>query len=102
MSETQDPGGGEILKASGVGPSQIRIGMDVLGRDGSPVGTVKEVRQDDFLVDRPLARDVYVPFSFVLATETEWERIRGGPTGPTEVVLTISAAHVDEQHWPHS
>jgi hypothetical protein len=94
---------GDVLKAGGPGPDQIKVGMPVVGVDGKPIGKVKEVRMADFLVDRPLAHDVYVPFSFVLATENEWERIRGGPRiGPPEVVLTVDAAHVDAQDWPHA
>jgi hypothetical protein len=94
---------GDVLKAGGPGPEQIKVGMPVVGVDGKPVGKVKEVRQTDFLVDRPLAHDVFVPFSFVLATESESERIRGGPRRePEEVVLTIGAAHVDTQDWPHA
>src|ERR1041384_1671359 len=42
---------------------QIRPGMEVVGRDGDHVGEVKEVRASDFLVDRSLARDVYIPLS---------------------------------------
>ena len=101
MTERHDEGG-EVLKASTVGPSQIQVGMTVVGLEGDPIGKVKEVRQNDFLVDRPLARDIYVPYSFVLEAQNEYERIRGGPSGPTEVVLTISSAHIDDQDWPHA
>jgi len=45
------------------GSGQIREGMEVVDRDGDHLGIVKEVRGDEFLLDRPLARDVYVPFS---------------------------------------
>jgi hypothetical protein len=33
---------------------------------GEPAGRVKDVRDRDFLLGRPLARDVYVPFSVIL------------------------------------
>ena len=88
-------GGG--LKASGPGPEQIHVGMNVLSVDGQPIGRVKEVRADDFLVDRPVARDVYVPYQFILALPDRTEELRGGAI----VRLNISAAHVDEQHWQH-
>ncbi|GIV97229.1 MAG: hypothetical protein KatS3mg057_1886 [Herpetosiphonaceae bacterium] len=44
---------------------QIREGMLVVGVDGSQIGKVKECRSTDFLVDRRLRRDVYVPFDAV-------------------------------------
>lgn len=44
---------------------QIRPGMLVVALDGEPVGKVKEIRDDAFLVDRPLKTDVFIPFSDV-------------------------------------
>jgi sporulation protein YlmC with PRC-barrel domain len=44
---------------------RIRPGMDVYDMNGQLVGRVKDVRSDDFLIDKRLARDVYVPFSSV-------------------------------------
>ncbi len=44
---------------------QIRTGMHVVSLDGEPVGEVKELRDDAFLVDRPLKTDIFVPFSDV-------------------------------------
>ena len=86
---------GEVLKASGPGAEQIDIGMDVLGVDGQAVGRVKEVRANDFLLDRPMAHDLYVPYQFVLSVPDRGEK----PARPTEVVLTVSAAHLDGQNW---
>jgi len=99
MTETPDAEG-DILKASSPGQGQIEIGMDVVSVDGQPLGRVKEVRGSDFLLDRPMARDMYVPFNAILATPHGWEKYRGGPTEPTEVVLSVSAAHIDMQSWP--
>jgi hypothetical protein len=48
------------------------------------------VRSSDFLVNRPMARDVYMPFS---ACQTV-SRMR--------VVLNIGADEVDNQGWPIS
>jgi hypothetical protein len=93
---------GEILKASHFGKEQIQVGMEVLSSDGQHIGKVKEVREADFLVDRPLARDVFVPYEFVMGTPHEVERMRGAPMGPTEVVISVSAAHVDTQGWQHN
>jgi hypothetical protein len=94
MSHAQGESG-EVLKASSPGAGQIDVGMDVLGVDGQPVGRVKEVRANDFLLDRPLAHDLYVPYQFVLSVPDRGEK----PSRPTEVVLTVSAAHLDNQEW---
>jgi hypothetical protein len=45
-----------------IGPDQGLVGAEVVGSDGTRIGTVKEVRQSDFLVDRPAKRDVYIAF----------------------------------------
>ena len=99
QSERAEPGGHEILEASGPGPEQVEVGMQVVSIDGQRIGRVKEVRPGDFLVDRPLARDVYVPYRFIVATPDQWEQYRGGPPQPTEIVLNVTAAHIDQQHW---
>jgi hypothetical protein len=101
MSETDVPEEGEILKANRLGPDQIKVGMEVTSIDGESVGKVKEVRANDFLLDRPLARDLYVPYSSVLAAEDYGGTFRRGPTEPTEVVLRVSVAHLESQGWKH-
>src|SRR3979411_2253579 len=106
MSDTHEvadnaPDEGEILKANRLGPDQIHVRMDVMSLDGQPWGKVKEVRAEDFLLDRPLARDLYVPYSFVLAAEDYGGTFRRGPTEETEVVLSVSEEHLDKQGWPH-
>ena len=90
---------GEILPASSPGPAQVEVGMDVTSIDGERVGRVKQVRQDRFLLDRPLAHDLWVPFSSVMATQDYTGKFRGGPVEPTEVVLNVSEAHIDSQGW---
>lgn len=67
---------------------QIRPGMEVIGKDGEQVGEVKEVRSNDFLVDRSLARDVYVPFNACQKADADG-RIR----------LNVRADEVDAQDW---
>lgn len=104
MSQSQDSAGdaspqGEILKANTLGPDQIHVGMHVTTLDGERIGTVKEVREDEFLVDRPLAHAVWVPYRFVLAAEGHGDGFRRTPPRPTDVVLTVSAAHIDAQRW---
>jgi hypothetical protein len=80
-SATQDRSATQGLRRD-----EVRKGMEVIGRDGENIGEVKEVRSNDFLVDRPMARDVYVPFS---SANTSEGRIR----------LHISASDVDNQDW---
>lgn len=65
---------------------QIRVGMEVISRDGENIGEVKEVRSNDFLVDRSMARDVYIPFS---ACQTANGQIR----------VNVHADEVDNQGW---
>src|SRR5437588_12336820 len=100
-SEQEPSEQGEVLKANSLGPDQVLVGMDVMSIDGHPVGKVKQVRTEDFLLDRPLARDLYVPFSFVLATEDYGGTFRRGRTEPTEVVLSVSEEQLDKQGWQH-
>src|SRR5438067_7724376 len=102
MSETRDPSHeGEILKAHN--PSdKVHVGMGVTSLDGEPIGKVKEVRGDELLLDRPMARDLWVPLSSVMATEEHRTNYRGGASEPEEVVLNVSAAHIDRQGWRHA
>ena len=92
---------GEILPASSPDPRRIEVGLDVMSLDGERVGRVAEVLANEFRLDRPLARDLWVPFSAVLATEDFTSNFRG-PVQPTSVVLEVSSAHVDDQGWRHS
>lgn len=64
----------------------IRPGMEVIGRDGETVGEVKHVRSNDFLVDRSMARDVYVPLNGC--------QLRNG-----QIHLSVRADEVDIQGW---
>jgi hypothetical protein len=102
IDDQEAPHEGEILKANTLGPDQIHVGMDVMSVDGHQLGKVKEVRAEDFLLDRPMARDLYIPYRFVLATEDYGGTFRRGPTAPTEVVLEVGESEIDNQGWPHS
>ena len=62
-------------------------GMEVLGSNGERVGKVKAVRAADFLVDRPMARDVYVPFECIQAIEGE------------QLTLKVASGDVNDQGW---
>ncbi len=101
MTEQPHHEEGEVLKASGPGPGQIKGGMEVMSLDGQRIGKVKEVGEAEFLVDRPLARDLWVPFGAVMGTQDYSGNVRG-PVQPTSVVLNVSAAHVDAQGWRHA
>ena len=71
------------------GPStrdEIQEGMEVVDTEGDRVGQVKEVRDDDFLVDRSMARDAYVPFSECQISDGQ-------------VRLKVRASEVDDQGW---
>lgn len=70
-----------------VDPSQIHPGMEVVGLRDTRIGTVKEVREHDFLVDRLLQRDVYVPFDAVQAIER------------SRVILNLRPSQVDAMDW---
>ena len=67
---------------------QVSVGMEVLGAEKKRVGQVKEVRASEFLVERSLQRDVYVPFAAIRDV-----------TG-NQVVLTVTSDHVDALKWP--
>ncbi len=71
-----------------VDPSRVQLGMAVVGADGEPVGTVKELHDAAVLVDRPMARDVYVPFYAI-----------DGPRSK-QVVMSVPHDLVDAMDWP--
>jgi hypothetical protein len=73
----------------GANCDHLRQGMAVIGREGGRIGEVKEVRSNDFLVDRPMDRDVYVPFSAFHVSEG---RVR----------LDVNADEVNDQDWQTS
>lgn len=67
---------------------QMQPGMPVVGSDMRNVGLIKEVRENDFLVDIPMHRDLYIPFSAVQNVEAD------------QVVLNIPAHQVGQMNWP--
>jgi hypothetical protein len=78
-----------------VDPRHILVGMDVFGIDGEQVGTVKDVLASEILVDRPFARDVYVPLDAIQAII---DATASDPVDP-HVVLTIRADSVGDTGW---
>ena len=102
MSEPENPPDHSgILKASSPGADQIFIGMTVSTIDGKDVGKVKEVTATEFLVDRPLVRDLWIPFSAVVETSARGEAFRRGPSLSTEVVLSVAYDDLHSQGWRH-
>ena len=67
--------------------ARVRERMDVLGSDAKDIGHVKAIRDTDFLVDRSMHRDVYVPFSAI--RDISGDRI----------VLNIEASQIDNMGW---
>lgn len=69
---------------------KLAEGMAVIGADGQPVGTVKEVHETDFVVARTLQPAVTVPLKAV--------------QGLTEqgIMLTVTGAQVDDHWWAHA
>ncbi len=57
----------------------INTGMKVVGLDGVDVGRVKVVESGYFVLDRPKAPDVAVPFAACMRVEGDmvWLRVEG-------------------------
>ncbi len=66
--------------------NEFRPGLEVIDRDGNHVGEVTEVRNGDFRVERPMARDVYIPFADC--------DVHDG-----KVQLNVRSAGIDRQGW---
>jgi ferritin-like metal-binding protein YciE len=67
--------------------TQMQQGMEVVGQDLGSIGIVKDMRDGDFLVDRKMQRDVYVPYNAI-------QNIDGG-----RAVLNIPTGQVDNMGW---
>ncbi|MDQ3703098.1 MAG: DUF2171 domain-containing protein, partial [Chloroflexota bacterium] len=68
---------------------EVAEGMDVASSDGEVLGVVKEVRANDFLLDRSGQRDLYVPLGAVAKA-----------TG-NQIMLNVTASGVDDMGWPN-
>ena len=69
------------------GGQEVRVGIEVFASDGARIGTVKEVRSNDLLVDRRMARDIYVPFDAI------------ADIGGDRVTLNLPAGEVSARDW---
>lgn len=65
---------------------QLRQEMQVLSRDGKPIGSVKEIRERDFLVRRDMARDIYIPYSALLSVGES-------------AIVQVDSGTVNDQGW---
>ena len=65
---------------------QLRVDMEVIGSNGKVIGHIKEIRDRDFLVDRDMARDIYVPFDQVRSVGAQ-------------AMLAVTDEEVDNQGW---
>jgi hypothetical protein len=70
-----------------IGRELINEGMEVVGSNGEYIGAVKEIREKDFLVDRRVARDVYVPFSAIAKSDGR------------NIFLNIPSDKMDDMDW---
>ena len=70
-----------------IDPTSLVIGMQVVAADGQPIGTLKELRDADMLVNRRLRRDIYVPLSALSEV-----------SGQT-VTLNVAADAIGDQDW---
>lgn len=73
-----------------MGMATVSEGMEVVTLDQELLGQVKAQRSTDFLLDRSMKRDLYVPLGSV-------EAVEGG-----RVRLTVTSAQVEELDWPKS
>jgi osmotically-inducible protein OsmY len=85
MGQTRQMGAGQMGRAAQ--SSNLHQGQKVVGSKGKEVGTVKEVHNSDFTVNRPMAADVRIPFSAIEATTD------------LEIRLNVPADQVDKQGW---
>lgn len=66
---------------------RLRPGMEVLAADGDELGRVKDVRSTDFLLERSMQRDVYVPFDAIRDISSD------------RIVLNVASDQVDNMGW---
>ena len=67
--------------------SQLQPGMQVVGSDMGNIGNVKDIRDNDFLVDIRMQRDIYVPFNAIQNVDAD------------RVVLNIPGSQVNDMNW---
>jgi hypothetical protein len=61
--------------------------MSVISSEGNDAGIIKETRTNDFLLDRPLAPDIYLPYDTIQNVAVDI------------VTLNISDGQIDDLGW---
>ncbi len=91
ISKQVQPGTGQSMaqRMQAPKPANLREGQEVVGKMDHKVGTVKEIHNHDFVLNRPAAPDVHVPFSEI--QDTTKDRVR----------LNVTAEQIDQQGWTH-
>lgn len=79
--------GSRYQTGSMMGGRMLRMHMEVRGSDGQRVGEVKEMHGDEFILDRPNARDLYVPMHSVSQIFDD------------HVQLNVPSDRVDDMGW---
>ncbi len=70
---------------------EIQPNMEVYTSDAVLIGSIKQVREHDMLIDRTHHRDIFVPFTFVnLVVDTE-----------RRVELNITEKDYSDLDWEH-
>ncbi len=91
-SSIMDAGAVDAIKESGAEAQEdllehvLTTGLPVVDREGKSIGRIKEVRRTDFLLSRPLARDIYVPYF-----SCEYDGI--------QVTVNVLADEIAHQGW---
>lgn len=67
----------------------IQVGMTLVDKEGNFIGTVKEIQEQGFLVDRSIMHyhDLFVPYWVCM------------DKGPEQITLEISQNEVNQQQW---
>ena len=68
---------------------QAKVGLRVLTSDGADLGTVKQIEAERFLIDRSLARDMWMPATYV------------DHVGGDAVILQLTEREVGTMAWEH-
>jgi ribosomal 30S subunit maturation factor RimM len=69
----------------------IQYDMDVYSSDAAPLGRIKQIHENDVLIDRKHARDVLVPLSVVGEVLLEEKRVE----------LAMTEAEFNDREWDH-
>lgn len=69
--------------------SQLQQGMQVVGSDMGKIGNVKDIRENDFLIDIPMQRDIYAPFNAI-------QNVNGD-----QVILNVPTGQIQHMNWPN-